>query len=517
MTKEIVSIQIGTYANYVGAHFWNLQDEYLATPLHLRELSTGALFREIGPSTASYRSGLRYAPRLQIIDSTGAFGALSTHAGIVLADAISESEISAPAWSGQRQTYVRERIKPSAYIHHLLEEEKQGELQPAEDDQKPLEEDKHNEMLCNIRYWSDFLKVRLHPRTCTSLTNVHHGVTNFEYFDIGHQLASFSVEEWYDELRFFIEECDSFGGLSIMSNADDSFAGITSAYIAHAAEELGSSTPLITFGIHNSMRFATKAAAETLKCAFDLPVERLWSQNEARLVARCQEFSVEYVPLSPQVVRKIPALHVQNNFFHTSAALGLALDVALTPLRLADSLSGMLSFLRPTPYASFGSLLYNIPKHPKDLVYGKNALETEGTLNLSDAWKPCFSKSSSQLLCTQRVMETMSSRGMSGELPIHNSIKLPVVLPIPFPSVFHRSLLGSGQQRLAADSTQGVQLGKVSVIAGMATVPRDGTRALQALGDSLEKISYAQQRHRETDFDEMREALQSRAKDYDSL
>ena len=28
--REVVSVQLGGYANYAGAHFWNLQDEALA-------------------------------------------------------------------------------------------------------------------------------------------------------------------------------------------------------------------------------------------------------------------------------------------------------------------------------------------------------------------------------------------------------------------------------------------------------------------------------------------------------
>ncbi|RZS01015.1 hypothetical protein BHM03_00030816, partial [Ensete ventricosum] len=27
--KELVTIQVGTFANYVGSHFWNFQDELL--------------------------------------------------------------------------------------------------------------------------------------------------------------------------------------------------------------------------------------------------------------------------------------------------------------------------------------------------------------------------------------------------------------------------------------------------------------------------------------------------------
>eukprot|EP00178_Gracilaria_changii_P020930 TRINITY_DN615_c0_g1_i2.p1 TRINITY_DN615_c0_g1~~TRINITY_DN615_c0_g1_i2.p1 ORF type:complete len:517 (+),score=70.24 TRINITY_DN615_c0_g1_i2:99-1649(+) len=516
MSKEIVSTQIGTFANYVGAHFWNLQDEYLATPIHLRQLSPAPLFREVAPSTTAYRSGLRYAPRLQVIDSTGAFGALCTQAGMIHPDISSETKESVPAWAGRTRTYVRPRIQPSAYIRRLYDEEKQAEKDALHEPHHQISQLEHTQMFSNTRYWSDFLKVRLHPRTCTSVNGVHHHVTNLDHFETGHQLASPLVEDWYNDLRFFVEDCDSFGGLNIFTNADDAFAGMTAAYLSHIMEELGTSS-LLLFGIHHSKRFSTKASAEALDSTYDPTTERIWSQNEATLAALCHEYVAEYVPLSCQIARRMPMLHFESDLFQPSAALALAIDVSSTPLRFTHSLSDVLSLLRPAPFATFGSLLCNIPNSNQQLNYGRSAIQTKGTLNYSDAWKPSVDKASPEMVSTQSCAEVVSSRGISHELPIHTSIDLPVALPIPFPSIFHRDLLGSGPKKVVLNSTEGVQLEQVSAVAGLATVPQAGSRALQALSNSLKSMTSTQQRYGETDFDELGEVLQSRSEDYDTL
>jgi hypothetical protein len=35
MAPEIITLQLGSYANYVGAHFWNLQVHYDCPNIHV--------------------------------------------------------------------------------------------------------------------------------------------------------------------------------------------------------------------------------------------------------------------------------------------------------------------------------------------------------------------------------------------------------------------------------------------------------------------------------------------------
>ena len=61
-----------------------------------------------------------------------------------------------------------------------------------------------------VRYWTDFLKVTLHPRSVLQLPGLWHGVSDFDGFGAGRQaLAGEEArEEARDRIRMFAEECD---------------------------------------------------------------------------------------------------------------------------------------------------------------------------------------------------------------------------------------------------------------------------------------------------------------------
>ena len=47
-SKQIVTLQCGTYANYIGAHYWNLQEEYIQANQNVQQMEINAdmLFRQ---------------------------------------------------------------------------------------------------------------------------------------------------------------------------------------------------------------------------------------------------------------------------------------------------------------------------------------------------------------------------------------------------------------------------------------------------------------------------------------
>ena len=71
---SVITLQFGGYANYIGAHFWNFQDE-LAGPAYTqadgwREISHDALYR--AGEDASGRAA--YTPHLLLFDVAGSEG-----------------------------------------------------------------------------------------------------------------------------------------------------------------------------------------------------------------------------------------------------------------------------------------------------------------------------------------------------------------------------------------------------------------------------------------------------------
>ncbi|KAF5202567.1 misato-like protein [Thalictrum thalictroides] len=84
--REIVTIQVGDFANFIGSHFWNFQDELLglAEEPHAdqtyknQSLDTDVLFR----AGETQQGTLTYTPRLVSIGLQGSLGSLSSHGSL---------------------------------------------------------------------------------------------------------------------------------------------------------------------------------------------------------------------------------------------------------------------------------------------------------------------------------------------------------------------------------------------------------------------------------------------------
>lgn len=80
--REIVTVQVGSFANFIGSHFWNFQDELLGLA---SEPSNDPLFKNNSLNMdVLYRTGenhegiLTYTPRLVSVDYQGSLGSLSS-------------------------------------------------------------------------------------------------------------------------------------------------------------------------------------------------------------------------------------------------------------------------------------------------------------------------------------------------------------------------------------------------------------------------------------------------------
>nr|XP_025698734.1 protein misato homolog 1 isoform X3 [Arachis hypogaea] len=61
--KELVTIQLGDFANYVGSHFWNFQDELLGLA---EDLNADSVFKN-------------HDLNMDVLYRTGSLGSLSSH------------------------------------------------------------------------------------------------------------------------------------------------------------------------------------------------------------------------------------------------------------------------------------------------------------------------------------------------------------------------------------------------------------------------------------------------------
>lgn len=507
MNREIITVQVGTYSNFVGAHFWNLQDEYLSTPFQQRQLSTNTFLQEVPPSSRFYSSGSRYVPRLQIIDASGAFGALSSNAGYVLPSREAPPKLDPTAWHAKQQRIVRDPVPHSAFIKHMHSSQAGNEVTTTSDT-TPF-------TLDDVSYWSDYLQVGLHNRTCFELPGTHYQVENLEHFKTGSDIAKPIIEDVYNDLRHFLEDCDFPGGIVLSSNADDAYAGFTSSYIDYLVEDLGSNMPIMAFGVHNINRSCTRATAALHRNPFDGAVEKQWSTSEAQLVANCLEYNAEYIPLSSQPIHNISKLRVKKgDIFQTSAALSIPLSVALSPLQNGTSLPALFASIRPKPSSTFGGMLCNFPRSTSRFEYGPSLAETNGTCNLSSVWKSTTNRGVQEEHQPSQRAEAISARGFEGNLPVSCIISEMLAFPASFPSIGRDHNIEENTGRDEMSSREGVQLTQLSALSGLAHISKDAREALRELGKSLNHSTALEIGIEEADLHELSETLKSRADDF---
>ncbi|KAI8880499.1 hypothetical protein K501DRAFT_191244 [Backusella circina FSU 941] len=77
--REIITLQLGSLANYTGTHLWNSQEEYFdyggINPNKSTELNHDVLYR-----TGETPSGVAtYTPRVLIYELKGGFGSLQKY------------------------------------------------------------------------------------------------------------------------------------------------------------------------------------------------------------------------------------------------------------------------------------------------------------------------------------------------------------------------------------------------------------------------------------------------------
>ncbi|CAM6084347.1 unnamed protein product [Calypogeia fissa] len=259
--KEIVTVQVGTYANFVGSHFWNFQDETLGLAEQGYEdpmiPTTGqnldVLFR-VG-ETRQGRS--TYTPRLLSLDFRGSSGAVSASGSLY--DRPASADLSSiTTWNGPAATFRSERQEKNKFLQSLDDEEeewfnpsgssKQSGRGDDQDDEKEralvqsLEE--------GVQYWTDYSKTHLHPSSTYQIPGVWQGVTPFDNYGCGKEVISGEdeAEELRDKVRFLVEECDHMQGFQFLVDDLGGFSCVAADVLDDIVEEYGK-TPISLYTV----------------------------------------------------------------------------------------------------------------------------------------------------------------------------------------------------------------------------------------------------------------------------
>jgi Misato Segment II tubulin-like domain/Tubulin domain len=511
--REVVTVQLGEYANYLGSHFWNLQDEAVAqlTDAGRQELNPHIFLRE-----AVHGSNISFSPRLQILDLSGAFGSLNMAAGYTLHrqrdDNAAGSHVSPGAdllWHGTNRRYEKPQIPMNTFLDSLADEDAFPAQGSPEEPAKPglcpdvgeLAEDGASPdfgLDSNVRYWTDYLKAKLHPRTCRSIPGVHHGVNDFALFGSGVAAASGNLlSETFDDLRYFIECCDSFGGLVVICDVHGGFSGFAERYLAHISEELGASPPIAVYGASSPPPASPSTSSQSLQTEM---TQRLF--NEALLFSATAEYSTQYIPLRGARTMNFQYMHPSlSNPFQTSSALAVGMDVALTPLKYLESrvsLTGLLDSMRPAPFANLSSLALAMPL-PGRLSILRSALhELSGMVRLSLAQAQSGPVTSAGISDNPNppiplpTREVVCARGVSLDAEIFCRVDTRIAVPVPFPRFFDRRVDMQGHilpLAMASKRPRLCEVGELSALTSAYVDVQEAHLFLSDVGSSLDRAA----------------------------
>jgi len=373
--NEIATLQFGNYSNYIGTHFWNIEDE-----AQVYNDPTGKTLPEINPDLLLRinEKGTAYTPRLVLFDVAAAFGSLSSLGTTAPSSSSSSSgsstgETSSDVfWDGKIRVYNSEKVKKNDYLKSL----ETSEDTPTTDLKAKTEN--YSFTSDNVKYWSDFAKTHYDSNALGQLP----AWTPLDFYSQGLVLHENSTlwDDLLDRFRKISEACGRLQGINSFIDIDSGFGGFAKTYLL----ELRDDYPKIP--IFTMTNVISKSKATTVE-----PLTKT-AINVALAYRDLSSFSA-MIPLS---IEKFPELNYDGSWFHSSAIFGSALHTATTGYRLSKSRADMDSYLSvvcPSPRANILSLSTSFPLHFNSSIF--NNVDSRMGLSLSSSSTSSSSTSSS--------------------------------------------------------------------------------------------------------------------------
>ncbi|KAJ3800617.1 Misato segment II tubulin-like domain-containing protein [Lentinula aff. detonsa] len=318
--REILYVQAGNLANYIGTHFWNTQESYFAYSDDEEILLNHDISFRDGETLKGEPT---YCPRLLSFDHKANFGTLSRTNTLYENEDIDGSQL----WQGNSAEYGRVPIEPHAYQAHL-----QTDGEPTS-----LAADFTND----IRYWSDFNRVFYIPRTVQMLPNVpdwQKTEGNWAFGQESFQRYNEETELMESSVRLFIEECNSFQGLQLMSDTS-TFGSFSISFLMAFNDEL-SRAPCLSFPLLGD------AVPRNVNLENTVQIRKV--VNDAVYLRELDSLSSLTIPiLNPNTWSKggwDVNLKIGGDRYYTSSVLSAHIESSTLPLRLKNNMEDISSF-----------------------------------------------------------------------------------------------------------------------------------------------------------------------------
>lgn len=221
-----------------------------------------------------------------------------------------------------------------------------------------------------VKVWSDYLKVKIHPRSVHLLSDYFHN-NSIEPFDVYSQGASYwnkeeKRDEIEDSIRWYVEDCDYLQvshsswcwmcsadfiilinfpqGFQMLSDADNGFGGLAGHILEHLSEEYPRKTRF-TFPLLPTMRLKDPAHVDYVNEKNSRLI------NSGFVLESMFEHSSIFSPLSldsswaSSDVRKLKQLQYQVKILHSCSRMGFILKNSVQYPGLHDPFSSPIRFI----------------------------------------------------------------------------------------------------------------------------------------------------------------------------
>ena len=455
--SEIVTLQFGQYANHVGAHFWNFQDELIGLSTPSEELENVEEEEEVTRKNALanqnrfnaidheclYRQGetrrgeIVQTPRCVVYDMRSSLGGVK-QLGYLCdeADAFS-STVSSSAlktWTGEVQVHEQPRVKKSEYLRRLEEEgvETGVEIDVGEEEDREKRKEEENgcvtvaaddvenngtdidqlveaakKLKHDAKHWTDFSKAFFHPRTVQVMDGIFEtsseGVKSFAGFGEG---ANWAMEldrreNLREDIRKWVEECDYLRGFHVFVEDHSGFGGLCEKVLEEVRDAHGQGVSVLAFCCRKQCKeekgSRAKVKENNNRDGDDNEfLEITQKRNDQRRLMLNDGLSLARI--SQLTDAYIPLYGSQTNgqehsAYQTSARIATAIDTITTPWRLKPT-PGFESFVGAESMASFTSRMQSQASAP---FLQTSMFTRRGDFVFEDAisMEPLFTSSSS--------------------------------------------------------------------------------------------------------------------------
>ncbi|KAJ2458973.1 mtDNA inheritance, partitioning of the mitochondrial organelle [Coemansia sp. RSA 2424] len=249
--KEIITLQFGESANYVGTHYWNMQQWQ-----HMEDGGRDAssqlsmeVFYSEGDQGVGQR-GRRYTPRVLVFDKVGNFGCLGQSKDTAADD--KDDDLKSVQWDGATEVYRQAPHVPQ-FVPGTTTSEEIGDSQ----------------------YWTDFNEVEYNAeQSLTAVSGVEFGNSLGEMHTFQEGSDVFEGENGRDEMlegkfRGLAEACDQMQGFQVLADAYGGFAGFSAGFVGKVREEYPKSSILL-YNVAADKRVGDMGSTQTIDAAIGL-------------------------------------------------------------------------------------------------------------------------------------------------------------------------------------------------------------------------------------------------------